>query len=378
MQRATLLFSFLLLISCTAVRQLANEKVENKYDCLDINLRDKFPLVEVSLDKNSVPFLFDTGAMRSTLIDSLSLPSFKNKKASSLGVIMGADGKKIKNRLYVVSFKSKIFESDEKVLSFLNMPKSSCTESNKSYSGILGLDAFFNNQSAMVLDFSLGKVCTIPSDNLPSILKTNQYLLVKSRCKYNQVFVYLTIEGKEYQFKLDTGYTGSIILPNSKKSTFKNPNKIILQGTLYKTISTIPFGEDILYEKMPVSFAGIDLESKATVSESIKAQNLGIDFIKGFDWIIDYNHNKVYVKRNQNKIESNFSRKGTYYVRVVQEKLVIIIKEKSQTKYQLGDQILSVNDQKVSVSNACELEEFLNKTEDWGAIKLEVLSTSKQ
>ena len=97
MQRATLLFSFLLLISCTAVRQLANEKVENKYDCLDINLMDKFPLVEVSLDKNSVPFLFDTGAMRSTLIDSLSLPSFKNKKASSLGVIMGADGKKIKN-----------------------------------------------------------------------------------------------------------------------------------------------------------------------------------------------------------------------------------------------------------------------------------------
>ncbi len=375
MKKVSVVIVFVL-CSCTTLRYVMDEIIINKDNCIAVNVNG-VTLIPVEIENQKHSFIFDTGAMGSVILDSTIIQNFSAKKFASFGIFKGADGKVKKNKRFTVKASNGLFESDNKVFSFSNFPYSFCNRSN-SFKGILGLDAFFNNQSAMVLDFSLGKVCTIPSDNLPSILKTNQYLLVKSRCKYNQVFVYLTIEGKEYQFKLDTGYTGSIILPNSKNSTFKNPNKIILQGTLYKTISTIPFGEDILYEKMPVSFAGIDLESKATVSESIKAQNLGIDFIKGFDWIIDYNHNKVYVKRNQNKIESNFSRKGTYYVRVVQEKLVIIIKEKSQTKYQLGDQILSVNDQKVSVSNACELEEFLNKTEDWGTIKLEVLSASKQ
>ena len=93
------------------------------------------------------------------------------------------------------------------------------------------------------------------------------------------------------------------------------------------------------------------MEAKLNVSTSIKAQNIGIDFIKAFDWLIDYNNNKVYIKRNQNPIESILNRKISYYVKVNQEKLQIVIKEKSQTQYQLGDQIISVDGQKVTAEN---------------------------
>jgi PDZ domain-containing secreted protein len=119
------------------------------------------------------------------------------------------------------------------------------------------------------------------------------------------------------------------------------------------------------------------LEAKLNVSTSIKAQNIGIDFIKAFDWLIDYNNNKIYVKRNQNSIESVFTRKVMYYAKVKAEKLEIVVKEKSQTKFNLGDEIVSVNRQKVTAENQCELQDLLNRTEDWNSLQLEVISNSK-
>ena len=128
---------------------------------------------------------------------------------------------------------------------------------------------------------------------------------------------------------------------------------------------------------MPVTFGSFNLEAKLNVSTSIKAQNIGIDFIKAFDWLIDYNNNKIYVKRNQNSIESVFKRRVMYYAKVKAEKLEIVVKEKSQTKFNLGDEIVSVNGQKVTAENQCELQDLLNRTEDWNSLQLGVISNSK-
>ena len=113
------------------------------------------------------------------------------------------------------------------------------------------------------------------------------------------------------------------------------------------------------------------------MSGSIKVQNIGIEFMKGFDWIINFNKNNVYVKRNTNKIENVFNRRVAYFARVEKGKLCIILKEKSQTKYNLSDEVVSVNQIKVTSENICELQNLLNKTEDWNTLQLEVIS-SKQ
>jgi hypothetical protein len=164
-------------------------------------------------------------------------------------------------------------------------------------------------------------------------------------------------------------------MPYDEKITFSNDKKIELEGSIYQTISAHTIGKELTYEKMLISFAGQNLESKLNVSSSIKAQNIGIEFIKGFDWLIDYNNNKVYVKRNQNKIESAFTRKISYYAKANQDKLNIVVKEKSQTQYHLGDQIIAVNNQKVTAENNCEFQDLLNKTDDWSTLQLEVIST---
>lgn len=374
MRKIIFLLSLITLLSCSGIKQLANEEVEVLNGCEIVSLVNKIPLFEIKIDNQASYFLFDTGATRSVLTDSNAVPHFEQKKFSNFGSAKGADGVKIQNKLLTVSMHSNLFESKNKVLSFINSPSSKCQKFAKSYSGIVGLDMFFDKNRFLQLEFSSNKMCNISNLQLEELITKNQYELVKSKCKHSQIIVYLSLEGKEYPFKLDTGYTGNIIMPFDEKLNFKNDKKIELEGSLFQTISSHTSGKELAYEKMPISFAGENFESKVNVSTSIKAQNIGIEFIKGFDWLIDYNNNKVYVKRNQNKIESAFSRKISYYVKADQDQLKIVVKEKSQTQYHLGDLIVAVNNQKVTAENNCEFQDLLNKTDDWSTFQLEVIS----
>jgi hypothetical protein len=373
-----ILFLLLLAFSCcSTIKQLSNQKIDENQGCSAIALEEKKVLLEMEIDHAATNFLLDTGAGLSVLIDSTIVKDFQKKEFGSLGSAKGADRKKIKNRFFTVELNCDLFKSESKVLSFVNIPSSQCAQGKRSYTGILGIDAFFNQDFIMQIDFSNSKVCNITTQQFRQYLSDNQYQLLKSKCKSNQIFVYLEIEGKEYLFKMDSGYTGNIIMPYNEKLSFKNDKKLELEGSLFQTISSHTSGSEILYEKMPVTFGSFNLEAKLNVSTSIKAQNIGIDFIKAFDWLIDYNNNKIYVKRNQNSIESVFKRRVMYYVKVKAEKLEIVVKEKSQTKFNLGDEIVSVNGQKATAENQCELQDLLNKTEDWSSLQIEVLSNSK-
>jgi len=360
-------------MSCTAIKQIANEEIITKKECSSIFFSGKVPLVSLEIDSKKSNFIFDTGATASCLVDSTIVENFGNKKFGMLTPAKGADGKKTKVKFMTFSVHSDLFDSENKVLSYINVPVSDCDKLTKNYFGIIGLDVFFDKDFSMQLDFSNDKVCNITNQQLQQNLIDNKYKLIKSECKQNQIFVYLEIEGKEMKFKLDTGYTGNIIIPFSEGPNLKSNDKMELEGSFYKTVSSFTTGKEILYEKIPVVFAGENLFAKISVSSSIKSQLIGISFIKCFDWLIDYNHNKVYVKRNQNPIESKFNRTVMYYAKVEYNQLKVIAKEKSQTKYHLGDKIVAVDNQKVTAENNCQLQDLLNTTEDWNTLQLTVL-----
>lgn len=377
MKRIIFLFVFSGLTSCTAFKQLTNEDVIVKNKCTDIIIENKQPLISLEIDNAKSRFLFDTGATRSVLLDSTVVANFVGKKFFSIGSIQSGDGKKTKHRFLTVSLNSELFKSENKVLSFLNMPTSKCSKTKKKYSGILGLDVFVDKNLSMQLDFTNNKVCNLTLSETESLVKEGHYTLIKSSCKVNQIFVFLNIEGKEFKCKLDTGYNGNVIIPNNDGLEFKNGKKIELEGSLYTTASAFTNGKEILYGEMPVTLGSENIETKISVSNSIKAQVIGMEFIKGFNWIVDYKNNKVYIKRNQNKVETDF-KKVTYYSKANNEKLVIVIKEKSQTKFNLGDQIISVNKNAVTPANICEMQELLNKTEDWNLLQIETVPELKQ
>ena len=366
-----------LLISCNSIKIIAAQEIKTQKgsgDFIDDN-KKTLKLIDIEIDKIKTKFIFDTGSTTSYLIDSTLINSFNDKKFERFGFAKGADKIKIKNRLFVVEFNSTLFESKNKVLSFINIPSSNCSKSKQEFTGILGMDLFFQNKLSMQLDFSNNKICNITNEQIKDLIKKDNYSLIKSKTNFNRIFIFLSIEGKEYKFKLDTGYSGNIIMPYSNKLNFINPNKMELEGSLYQTIGGISNGKEVYYEKMNIGIGDQKVESKIAISSYIKAQNIGIDFIKGFDWIIDYNNNKVYIKSNQNVIDFKFSRKVRYYVKATSnEKLIISVKEKSQKKYSIGEEILSVNNQKITPENICEMQDLLNKTDDWETLNVEVKS----
>lgn len=356
--------------SCTALKYAMDEKIIVKKNCAILS-GSNLPLIDVEIEGKNLPFILDTGAMGSVLFDSTAIGNFDSKKLAGLGSRYSADKKKAKNRFMTAKVVTKLFESENKLMTFSIFPESKCNKSTMK--GILGLDAFFEDKTVMFLNFSNNEVCNIdPSDVGIKISQDSGYHLVESECFQNQIYVYLVIEGKKLRFKLDTGYGGNIIMPASEATKFINNNQMTIQGTFYTTVSSFAVGTDIFYEKMPVHFAGRDFEAKTNVSTSIKAQNIGINFIKGFDWIIDYHKNKIYVKRNANIIENTFNRRITYYAKAEKEKLLISAKELSQRKFNLGDEIISVNGKRVTPENNCEIQDLLNRTEDWNTIDIEI------
>ena len=289
-----------LMTSCTTLKYAANEKIATKRDCSTFTLGG-LASMEIELESKKQPFILDTGAMISTLFDTTAIENFSDKTLGSFGGNLSADKTRKQNLFLTAKVSSPLFESENKMLNLSIMPESKCSK-GKYFKGIIGLDLFFEDNTAIVLDFTKNEICNIDIAAIPQKLNdSKEYKLLKSECRQNQIFVYLTIEGKEFRFNLDTGYTGNMIIPQSKKVQFRNTNTMVLEGALYTTISSFTTGTEIYYEKMPMVFAGESFNAKVNVSSSIKAQNMGINFIKAFDWIIDYNNNKVYIKRNQNK-----------------------------------------------------------------------------
>ena len=125
---------------------------------------------------------------------------------------------------------------------------------------------------------------------------------------------------------------------------------------------------------MPIKIGNQAINSNLNFSSSIKSQNIGIGFIKGFDWIIDYKNKKLFYKKNNNLIETGIKYKNYLYSNVVNDKLLVIIKNSiSKSGFNLGDQITSINSKKVTLENICEMQDLLNKTNDWSTLNLEVI-----
>lgn len=331
--------------------------------------------MKVFVEDDEHIFLFDTGAPMSTINDTTIIKEFSKREFGSLGSLQGADkSKKIAKKNFTVNLKTVLFESDNKIVTLLPMPKSKCSKSP--IKGIIGLDCFFNQDYPLLLNFSDGKICNIDQAEMQSRLDVKGYREVKSQCRLNSIYVYLTLAGKEYKFTFDTGYSGQLILPSDSKIDWDIYNKMELEGSLFVSATSITSGLETYFEKVPVVMAGQKLSVKPVVSETVKSHLLGIQFIKGFDWIIDYNHNKVYAKRNHLKIDNTFNRKVSYYAKADQ-KLTVMVKDKKQTRYHLGDEIISVNGQKATPENNCDLQNLLNQTEDWSTLNLEVVPAPK-
>jgi hypothetical protein len=367
------------LVSCTTIRQIKNQKIETRTNCSGFVSVNNKMIYRAKIDGHEQSFLFDTGATLSVLTDS-TVTDMRKKELGNLGSAKLANNQKVKLQTMTASFDSELFQSNNKVFAYINAPKSKCNP-DTSYKGILGMDAFFKNDNPLFLDFSNSKICNISLLEKNELIKKD-YIELKSECKSKQIFVFVTLFGKEYKFKLDTGFVGAVIFPSTEFVQLSNYNTLAFEGSLFKTVTSNTYGTDVFIENIPVTIGSATVNSNVIQSTSVGDHDnylLGYSFIKGFDWIIDYNNNKVYVKRNgveiKNKLDADFFK---YAVYEKEQKLYVLVKQKKENDFQVGDQIIAVEGVTVTPENICRLQDLLNTTRDWKSLNISISPAKRE
>lgn len=375
--RKTYILLFLVFTtSCTTIKQLKNQEIQSFNESTKIIKDNNLFLINTLIDDYNTLLLFDTGATMSVIFDSIAIKKFEGKEFGNLGSVTGADGKSDGIKTFTASFENELFKSKNKAFVYLKKNSNKCNKPNN-YKGVVGLDVFFKNDLQLFLNFSENSIININEAQKSKIINEG-FQKIKSKCKSKKIFIYLFINNIEYEFKFDTGFSGSFSIPFDSKLDFKDFSSLDYEGSLFSTATSTTIGDESFYEKVPVKIGNIKLNSTVLISKSLKNQNVGLKFINGFDWIIDYNNNNVYIRKNSFDIKEKNNENAFEYltkINYTNNELVISAKQKEIKKFNLGDQITSVNNTKVTPENICEMQDLLNKTQDWNTLSLEVITT---
>ncbi|OQX99205.1 MAG: hypothetical protein B6I24_03255 [Bacteroidetes bacterium 4572_128] len=268
-----------------------------------------------------------------------------------------AGGEKIKREVVRIDTAScKLFSTKNWPISLISMDLV-CSD----IIGIVGGDFFSMEESKLEINFDdkyLSVIDSIPT-NFTEI-KSN-FSLIKAG-----VDIYLTINGIEYLFGLDTGFNGSMFF-NPKKndgsekylkhkvSTYGAMALVaggIINDTVHTKIADKIYFDDNHYVE--------NLEVKLTNG---RIQNLiGIDFIKHYNWLIDYGNEKVYIQKRKIKPEPEsplFYRDilgctFTYKSDTITVNLLSVDGRAEKAGLLLGDEILSFNGVNILDIPMCE------------------------
>lgn len=367
MKSITILLCFCL-SSCTLMKLTSAEEIIFKSNQMKLTLDEKLS-VDVKIDDTAEKFLFDTGASGTIVFDTTLIKNFSKKEKITLFNVEDPNGQ-VATFYTPANVETEMYNFNNNLVTVLKGMKNPCTN-NYFYKGIIG-SAFFKKNSAQNYLFDF--------DNL--ILKSSEerftekdYSEIKSKFFDNHIAIYLSINGYEEPFLFDTGNLAyPLIIGSDSKIKPSNyieyvgSEGIVASGNLESNSKYSNENELFLAElKMsaPICFVS---------SKMGKYNNMGLDFIKYFNWIVDYKNKKVFFKRNNIPMEEqNIIPEYNYLCMIVDNQLKIITKLKSETKYSVNDQIIAVNNQKVTPQNICEMQSLLNETNDWNTLQIEIL-----
>jgi hypothetical protein len=99
------------LISCKLLRLYEEEEIVLKTATTNVQLENNTPLVKVKINGTETNFLFDTGATGSCITDTTIIQNFHKQQFANIGIALGADGKRVKNKKFSVALQSELFDA---------------------------------------------------------------------------------------------------------------------------------------------------------------------------------------------------------------------------------------------------------------------------
>ena len=372
-----MLFSIAIITGCKSYKYSIQEDVRENFACQKIDLINNQVLIHTALDGRPQTLKLDMGASSSVIFDTSVIQNYYLKDKSSFGGARGAANVKMKIKRLPLSISDSLFSSPNKVFTVIeNGPFSKKDCDTSTYNcGLYGLDFFKKNKLTILLNFEQNEICNLKADEFAKLAE-NGFIEIKSDFKRQNITLYITINGIEYPFVFDTGFNGALVMPYNENLNFLNDPHISAEGFEAKTVEGITSGFTEYYEEKPVLIGTQQYSTLIMMSHSLKVKNIGMSFIKGFNWLIDFKNNKIYFKRNGTEQHAKLTKAVKYIATIVNDKIIIAVRNINFKEYKIGDEIVSVNGQIVKNENKCALLKVLNESGDWKDLKIVTKSTT--
>ena len=357
------------LYNCKNIKAFSDQKINYKSQSEPFILKNNQMLITSKINQTIDTLIFDTGASSTTIFNEKLISEGRHISNFKIGAKL-PDNSKIYLQEKIYTIENNFIDSDNIVLKTLNIPEPPCNKSK--IKNIFGNNVFRNNKKILNIDFEKLNIGILNSQEVENTLKDNSYVEIPIKIKGGIYFI--VKEGKfKGEYLIDTGNSGASFITNNESLIDKNTSEIyegavfndasgkskMVNNTYFNSIEDFPLLQNI---KMDITYF-----------ESFNGNNLGLAFIKRFNWIIDFENEKAYIKlidkQNSEKIVL-----PNYLCNIEEGKLKICTKNVEKTDYTIGEEIISIGEDQITSENICEKMNFLNKTNNWEDLNLKLKS----
>lgn len=307
---------------------ISGQAIRYKKDVERIALRENQILLNATVSEKPAAFILDLGTAESTLADTI----------------------RSKNQKYLIE--SNLFSS-MKSFSKTATPDGNCK--SPPISGRIGYDFFRKSQKVFKLDF-----------DEPALAVTDEpvekeYQEIKSDFRADGIYITVMLKWKTYQLKFDTGYSGTIFMSD------KDAARFIREACKdYESLD----GNYAVYPNKWITINGNYYNAPVTVANR-GVSRIGMGFLKGFNWIIDFRRHKVYLRKNSISLDAQNVFPPDYIADIQNGRLKITTKHTKAKQFQLGEAIEMVNGIRVTAENICEMKALLSATPNWDMLNIQ-------
>ncbi|KNB62207.1 hypothetical protein [Chryseobacterium sp. Hurlbut01] len=359
------MFSILLTFinSCEKIRNIvsaaAKDETTAKNGKMSFRVVNDKMIITSLISSQKVDLIFDTGASNHSLNDSLLFVKDENNQRLKIKTAAKTADGEVKT--YIGNnIETNIVSGKNSVASYLPFDFGFC----RNYKGLFSPGYIVESEKQMFLNFKENYVEV--GDNFD--LKSYEEIPMRKKLS-GMIEVKMKVDNKENWYTFDTG-ADTPFIQKFENNKYKSDNYIGLGGVsgIAKNKKT-PIRDISFYRNVPVMLNKHLYYSDIANGKVVSNANLGLRFIKEFNWIFDFKNNKLYFKKlNTSKIiepraDINYGAKD------IDNKLVVFLKKPNQKLFNLGDVIVKYNNVFVTSENICAIKDELNNKE-WKNLNL--------
>ena len=329
-------------------------------------------LLKAEINGKSDTVMYDSGVNSFALL--MYTPSTKPEGMKFYNHrVSGADKKsKVKVTTLPVTIKTDMVVADGVGVANLGEEPPLCQkESSLSLRNIIGFQGL--NLIRYKIDFTNNMMYELP-DSL--IIDTTEFIPIKCKYKMNVLWVYPRINGVEYECIFDTGNgAAAFLLQDEERIDSPREEDYVFEGSYGQAVGGYTDKQTFVYASHEnLSLAGVDKDTEVLYVKSVSNNNMGLKAISKYDWIISSRGGnlKMYAKPHVADVAKPFDAPA-YRVSTADGTLRILTRlMDGNEKYKVGDQIISVNGEKISEENICHYYDLLTENKDWSGFEIRV------